>query len=207
MGVPGDLLLAVAGVVAVFAAPLEVAFVVLVAFWLLVPGTLPVPHGPHLVLVDRLILYAFAARLLLRGGRRGQASRGAFRLTGVHGALGVLVVVGFLDGVVLAPGGASVAGDLHAWVYMLDLALLFVVVLAVVRTIGLWPAARAVVALVMVAVAVGFIERLTGHGWSHFFFERLPANDLAPGANLLARGADTSAPRPRASSPSSTGGS
>ena len=55
MGVPGDLLLAAAAVVAVLAAPLEVAFVVLLAFWLLVPATLVVPHLPHLVLADRLL--------------------------------------------------------------------------------------------------------------------------------------------------------
>lgn len=187
MGVAGDLLLAAAGTLVVIMAPLEVAFGALVVFWLLVPGTLVVPHLPHIVLADRLVLYAFAGRLLARFGRPGEPGRGAYAVRPVHSALAVLLVVGYFDGVVAAPRTTSLAGDLHGWLSMLDLAVLFVVSLAVLRTIGLWRAARIVVITLMIAVVIGFAERFTGHGWSHFFFEGLPTNYLAPGATLLAR--------------------
>lgn len=185
MGTAGDLALALAGVLAVLLAPLEASFAVLVAFWLLVPGTLVVPHAPHVLLADRVVLYAFALRLVLRHGRPGEPARRAYRLGAVHAALGALLLVGFLDGVALAPPQVSVAGDLHAWLYLLDLAVLFVVVLAVARTLGLWRTVRPVLGALAVVVVIGVAERLTGHGWSHFFFEHLPAGYLAPGADPL----------------------
>ena len=57
-------------------------------------------------------------------------------LTPVHGALAALLVTAFTAGVVLAPRSVCLAGDLHAFLYVLDLVILFVVVLAAVRTIG-----------------------------------------------------------------------
>ncbi len=185
MGVAGDLLLAAVGTALVVLAPLEVALVTLVCFWLLVPGTLIVPYAPHLLFEDRLVLWAFAGRLLVRSRLPGEPPGAAYRLTAVHGALAVFVVAGFVDGVVLAPAGSGLAGDLHGWLAELDLAVLFVVVLAVVRTLGPWRVVRAVAAVAAVAVAIGMLERVTHHGWSHFFFEGLPVSYLAPGADLL----------------------
>ncbi len=182
MGVAGDLALALVAVALVVAAPLEVAFGTLLACWLLVPGTLAVPHLPHLLLLDRLVLWAFALRLLLRAGRPGEPPRAAYRLTPVHLAMGALLVAGLVCGVVLPAPTVSLAGDLHAWLYLLDMAVLLVVATAAIRTIGPRRVVRTLLGLVAVAVVVGLVERLTGHGWSHFFFEGLPANYLAPGA-------------------------
>jgi|GEM_PF-2152475 len=186
MGAPGDLLLALAGVALALAARLEVAVGTLVAFWLLVPGTLIVPYGPHLLFVDRLVLWALAARLVLRAGGAHEPRLDAYVPTPVHGALGLLVVAGFLDGVVLSPR-PGLAGDLHAWLATVDLLVAYVVVLAVARTIGPWRVVRAVAGALGVAVVVGVVERATGHGWSHFFFEHLPASYITPGAVVLSQ--------------------
>jgi hypothetical protein len=171
-------------VVLVLAAPLEVAFATLVVFWLLVPGTLPVPHAPHLLVADRVVLYAFAFRLIARRGPR-EPQRAAYRVTPIHGALCVLLVVGFLDGVGVAPSSDSVAQNLHDWVTQIDLLVLFVVTLAVVRTISTRRAMSIIVAVLAVTVAIAFAERFFHHGWSHLFFEGLPAKDQAPGSSVL----------------------
>src|SRR6202034_4896669 len=99
----------------------------LLAFWLLVPGLLIVPYGPHLLLVDRLVLYVFALRLVLRSGRPGEPRGRSFALTPMHGALAALLVTAFIAGVLLAPQSVSLAGDLDAFLYLLDLVIFFVV--------------------------------------------------------------------------------
>lgn len=185
MGVVGDLLLAGVAVGIALWAPLEVGFAAVVACWLLVPGQLVVPHLPHIVLIDRLVLYGFAGRLLLRSGRPGEPPGRAYALTPLHGAFALLLVVAFVNGSVLLPPGGSLAAGLHSLLALLDLAVFFVVTLAVARTGGLWKVVRAVVAVLLVAAVIGLLERITGHGWSHFFFEGLPLGDLAAGASPL----------------------
>lgn len=185
MGVLGDVLLALAGVLAVAFAPLEGALVVLVAFWLLVPGLLSVPILPHIVLVNRLVLYALAMRMLLRGHQPGEARGSAFALTPAHGALGLLLAVWFFTGVGLTPAGESLNDNIHQWFLALDMAVLFVVVLAVARTLGTWKVVRAVAAVLTVSVAIAYYERITGHGWGSFFFSHLSARYQAPGAQPL----------------------
>ncbi len=185
MGSVGDILVALAGVLVALLGPLEVGFAAVVVFWLLVPGTLVVPHLPHIVLADRAVLYCFAGRLLLRSGTPGEPRGRAYALTPLHATLALLLVVGFVVGVVVAPADASLAGDLHVWLSLLDLAVLLVVVLAVARTAGATTVARTVVAVAVVAAGIGVIERLTGWSWSHFFFEGLPIKYLAAGDGLL----------------------
>lgn len=185
MGVLGDVLVSLVGVLAVVFAPLEAALVVLVAFWLLVPGLLSVPVLPHLVLVNRLVLYALAVRMLFRGGRPGEARGNAFALSPAHGALGVLLAVWFFTGLALAPSSESLNDNIHQWFLALDMAVLFVVVLAAARTLGTTKVVRAVAAVLTVSVAIAFYERITGHGWGHFFFEHLPSRYEAPGADPL----------------------
>lgn len=186
MGSVGDILVALAGVLVAVLAPLEVGFAAVIIFWLLVPGTLVVPHLPHIVLVDRAVLYSFAGRLLVRSGTPGEPKGRAYVLTPLHATLGLLVVVGFVVGVVAAPASASLAGDLHVWLSLVDLAVLLVVVLAVARSIGVVSVARIVVAVAVVAAGIGVIERLSDWSWSHFFFEGLPVKYLAAGDGLLA---------------------
>jgi hypothetical protein len=185
VGIPGDLLLAAIGFGVILVAPLEIAFGALIAFWLLVPGSLGVPYAPHIVLVDRLILYGFALRLLLRARLPKEPKGSAYALGPMHAGLGVLLIVGFLDGVILAPRRDSLTLDIHGWLFLLDLAILFVVVLAVIRTIGTWRAARVVAGTLLVTIVVAVEEWLTHRGWSAFFFQHLPANYLASGADQL----------------------
>lgn len=184
MGVIGDLLLSLVGLAVVLAAPLEVAFAALIAFWLLVPGTLIVPHAPHVLLVDRLVLYGFALRFVLRC-KAGEPTGAAFSLSPVHAALGVLLVVGFFDGVVFASADQSLASNLHAWLSLLDLVVLFVVVLAAIRAIGPRRSVAIIACVVAVAVLIGLEERFFHHGWAHFFFEKIPAYYLEPGSGPL----------------------
>jgi len=186
VGVAGDLLVVLALLGVALWAPLEAGFAAVVAAWLLVPGQLVVPHAPHVVLIDRVVLYGFLARLLWRLDRPGEPTGAAFALTPLHAAFGLLLAAAFVDGSVLIPPGASLAAGLHAWLALVDLAVLFVVTLAVARTVGLWRTARVVVGVLVVAAGVGLVERATGHGWSHFFFEGLPFKDLADGSAPLA---------------------
>src|SRR5579872_5819775 len=158
MGVSGDLLLTLVGVLIVAFARLEIAFGGLVAFWLLVPGLLIVPHAPHLLLVDRAVLYAFACRLLFRrGGREPRAA--AYAPTPVHASIGVLLVVAFANGVVLAPPSVSLASDLDQWLGVLDLLVLLVVVTAVVRTLPRWLPVSIIAVALSVAALLGLWER------------------------------------------------
>ncbi len=183
----GVLLLSLAATAVVLAAPLELAGGTLLGCWLLVPGTLGVPHGPHLLYIDRLVLVAFTLRLLLRAGRPGEPTWAAFRVTPVHLALGALLLVGWTDGVILAPAQVSLASDLHGWLDLLDLALLFVAVLALARTLGAPRVVHLVVLAATASLVVAGAERLFLHGgWSHFLFEHLPRQYGAPGSFPLA---------------------
>src|SRR5579862_6572311 len=189
----GIYLLAALGVVLVLVRPLKVAFAALVAYWLFVPASLIVPGGPHILLVDRLVPYTFFLRLVI-GARRGRpddplspraVQPSAFRITGVHLAMAVVLVAGFVDGVVLASRGATLASDLDAWIYTLDMAVVFVAVVAVVRTLGQWTVVRTVVVGLTATVPFAVLERLTGSGWSHFLFEHMPSGYLTAGADAL----------------------
>ncbi|HLI72332.1 MAG TPA: O-antigen ligase family protein [Acidimicrobiales bacterium] len=181
----GIFILAIGGVVLAFHRSLRVAFTTLLAFWLLVPASLILPGGPHIVLVDRLVLWAFAFRVFVRVNSPGNATTRALRLTGVHFAMAGVLFAGYLDGVVLAAHGVSLASDIDTWLYTLDMALFFVVALAVIRTTGAWPVVRTVSILVAGAVFIGIVERLSGSGWSHFMFEHLSSSYQATGAAPL----------------------
>lgn len=182
VGIP---LLAVVGVAVVVGAPLEIAFGAVLACWLLVPGNLAVVGLPHIVLVDRVVLYAFAFRLLARRGRPGEPAGSAYRLTAVHAALAAVLVVGYVDGVIVATRSASLASNLDSWFYTLDIVVLFVAALAVMRTVGARRAAGAITVLVSVVAVIGIVERVTGSGWSHFFFRHVPLTYLAAGSGPL----------------------
>ena len=105
--------------------------------------------------------------------------------------MAALLVTAFTAGVLLAPRSVSLAGDLHAFLYVLDLVILFVVVLAAVRTIGVRRVVNLIAWGVLVAVLIGFVERITKFSWGQFFFEHVPASyvpSIAPGT-LSVRGA------------------
>jgi O-antigen ligase len=184
MGVLGDVILALAAMAVVIAAPLEFAFAVLVGVWLLVPSNLSVPHAPHILLLNSMVLYAFVFRLLVRRGP-DEPAPGAFKPTPMHVALLALVLVAFFDGVIFVPNSDSLAQDIHSWFNDLNVLILFVVVLAVIRTISAWRAATVIVSVFAASVGIGIVEHFTHHGWSNFFFEHLPANYINYGAGPL----------------------
>jgi len=186
--VPAGALLGLAilvGLIALFA-PLESAAGALVATWLLVPGTLSLPGLPHLALFVRVPLYALALRMVLAACISRDDWLRLIRPTGVHMALLALLAVGFVDGVALVGQGVSFPGDMHAWLRLLDLAVAFVVVLALARRLGPWRIARLVAGFALFTVVVAAIERATGSGWSHFLFEHLAGEQSSPGASVLA---------------------
>ncbi len=103
----------------------------------------------------------------------------------MHVALLAFVLLAFFDGVIFVPNSDSLAQDVHYWFNDLNLLVLFVVVLAVIRTISPWRAAAVMVGVFTVSVGIGIVEHFTGHGWSNFFFEHLPTNYLNYGVGPL----------------------
>lgn len=184
MGVTGDILLTVVATALVIGLPLAGAFGTLTAVWLLVPPNLIVPHAPHILLVHTVVLYGFTFRLMARRGP-GEPSAAAYTPTVVHVALLVLVLVLFFGGVIFTPPGNSLSGDLHFWLNDFNLLVLFIVVLAVIRTISLRRAVGIIAVVLCIDVGIGLWERVSGRGWSAFFFEHLPTSYLAPGAEAL----------------------
>lgn len=178
-------LIGVAGAMVAFLAPLEVAFGAVIVFWLLFPGLLSLPGLPHVLPVDRLVLYLFAIRLLLRMGRPGEPGRDAYRFTLVHLGVLLVVLVNFLDGVFLASPRTYFPSDMDGWFSALDIAVFFVAALAVMRARGAWRAARIVFVSLLVTFGIAVIERITKQGWSHFLFEHLPNGINLPGGHPL----------------------
>jgi hypothetical protein len=166
---------------AAYAAPLEIALGVLLGSWLLVPGSLWLPGAPSLLLVDRLVLLAFVIGLVVRI-RRGEVSVDSLRPTRIHVVLLVYLAASFATGVALAGSDVPLKASLHIWLGVLDQLVLFVVVLAVARTIGPRRVARTVVALVVVTAVIALFERVLGSGWSSWWFHGLPKQQSAPGA-------------------------
>jgi hypothetical protein len=189
----GVLILAVFAAAAVYVARLEIALGVLLGAWLLIPGSLWVPGAPSLLLVDRFILLAFVIGLVVRI-RRGEVSVDALRPTRVHVALLVYLATSFATGVALAGTGVHLNASLHIWLGSLDQLVLFAVVLATARTIGPARVARTVVAVVVATALIALYEKVSGSGWSSWWFHGLPKEQTAPGAiSLASRGGSSRA--------------
>lgn len=166
-------------------APLELGFGAVLACWLLVPGLLVMPGLPHVLAIDRLVLYVFALRLVARLGRPGEPAPSAFRLTKMHIVVCIWAVVGFVDGVMLASPRTYFPSDMDSWFTGLDVLVLFVCALAVIRTLGAWRVTRTAVVLLGVTFAIAVVERITKSGWSHFLYEHVPDGYKAPGSAPL----------------------
>jgi hypothetical protein len=185
---PGALVdaLAVALVVVVMTARPRVVLGVLVFTTLIVPPTLVVPHT-HSVYVTFAHVMALAglARVIalrLQGGLRP----GALRMTPMHYAFAVVIMISFVIGVafVVAPTPVPAAGLRLATLF--DQLAFFVVALALVRQIGDVRFALQVLAaggLVTAAIAIG--EHVTGHAYGHWLFSRLPDQQRTDAASLL----------------------
>ena len=107
------------------------------------------PHSPSAQLtVNRLAVAAFATGVLVKV-RKGTAP-GAFRPTRMHVVLAVYLGATFILGVVTAPAQVATRASLRDWWSILEFAVFFAAVLAVLRHIDLWWAARAAVSVVLV---------------------------------------------------------
>jgi len=161
------------GVLVALFAPLEIGFSAVLGAWMLIPAGLILPGALHVFLVDRVILGAFALRLALRYGRPGEPTASAYRLTPLHGAWGALLVVGYVDGALLS--SSSLHDNLTVWLTLFDCSVLLVAALAVLRTVGVWRVLRPLTAVVGIAIGIGIIERISGHGWAAYLSEHVPA--------------------------------
>lgn len=173
MPLVGIYLITAAGVALALCAPLELAFAAVLGAWMLIPAGLILPGLLHIFLVDRVILAAFAFRLLVRFRMSDEPPASAYRFTPLHFALAALLLVGYVDGALMAPG--SLHDNLVVWLTLLDATVFFIAALAVLRSIGIWPVVRSVAVVAGIAVGIGLIERITGHGWAGYLAEHVPA--------------------------------
>jgi hypothetical protein len=171
-------------------APLQRALMAFLATVLLLPATVVLPNALSSGLtMPRLATIALALRVLI-ALRRGEMSPRALRPTVVHGAFYVFLGVALVNGVLLAAPTTSTAAAMGRWI---DIAVQFVVfslVLALVRTAGdVRQLVRGIVVLVGLSTTIAFIERITGHGWSHFVLGHLASQRASDAAlPLVQRG-------------------
>ncbi|MHB8437622.1 MAG: O-antigen ligase family protein [Acidimicrobiales bacterium] len=170
---PGVFLIALVGVLLAYFAPLELAFGAVVGGWMIVPAGLILPGLLHVLLIDRVVLIVFIVRLLVKNGRRGEPASGAYRIIPLHLAFLAFLIIAFIDGVALSPG--SVHNDTIDWLTLVDVAALFVVTLAVLRTLGVWRVLRPIAVVVSLACFIGYMERIVGRGWAEFLSEHVPS--------------------------------
>lgn len=182
---PGLLLLTLAGAGVAAFAPLRYALGTVLAFLLLVPTTLIVPRAPSaLILVDRVILYAFVVGLVLRWSR-GELRREVFRPTVVHVAFGVFLAFGLVLGVFLGPLNPFVV-LLNPWLRLLDGFLVFGSVLVAVRALGdLRQVVRIVGGLVLLVSGVAMVEFLTEASWGRWLSQAIPEHARTSAAQPL----------------------
>lgn len=182
---PGLLLLTLAGAVIAAFAPLRYALGTVLAFLLLVPTTLIVPRAPSaLILVDRVVLYAFVVGLVLRWSR-GELRREVFRPTVVHVAFGVFLALGLVLGVFLGPLNPFVV-LLNPWLRLLDGFLVFGSVLVAVRALGdLRRVVGIVGGLVLLVSGVAMAEFLTEASWGRWLSQAVPEHARTSAAQPL----------------------
>jgi hypothetical protein len=166
--------------------PARAGLPVLVGAVILIPATLVVPNGiTGLATVHRVIMLAVLVGLLL-AAKRGDVPREAFRLTPVHAAFGIFLVVTIALGIGLAPAGIPLLVAFTDWVRWFDQGLFFVVALALVRSEpDLGRVLRVIAATFGVAVAIAAIEQLTGSSWGQWLFSRLPSQQATDAAQAL----------------------
>ena len=187
---PATVLVALVAAAAVVAlrGPLKAAFAVVVAAFLLTPGTLSVPGVSHEATISRLVLYAFALGLALRW-TRGELAPGAFRFSRVHVALLVFVAVALVNGVALAEAPLPLNASLSQWLRIVDQLVLLVSATAAIRSLDRRWVVTLLAALMTVVAAIAILEHVTGGSWGHWLFSRLPAQHDRPGSFPLdARG-------------------
>jgi hypothetical protein len=168
-------------------APLRAASVTLLVALIVVPESLPLPLGPGWLALSRLVLYAFAASLLLRIYRR-EAPVDLLRPTSVHLVFAGFIAVAFLDGIVLAPQPNPRFESLLGWLTLADQLVVLVVAVAIARAFGPWWVARAIAVLTVPLVLIAFAERYLDFNWNHLFFQATDVKFAAGSAGMDVRG-------------------
>lgn len=172
-------LLAAAVVVGVRGRP-RPALMALTATWLLVPGLARVPGAVDGQLFIHRVVVAATLLGLLRGVLLGRIDRSVFAIRGVHAAFAAYLLVGLLDGLVLAGSEVPTSLSLLAYVDLVYQAVFFVTALALFRAAGARQAAGVVAGVAGVVAVLGIAEHVLGWSWSQWF-----AQDLADPTGLM----------------------
>jgi hypothetical protein len=170
----------VAGLVALYLAPVRWALALVLAVVLLVPSGIVVPHSPSAqITIPRLAVAVFGLGMLAKN-RQGLVT-GAFRPTRMHFVLGAYLLGTFFVGVTLAGSQITTRAALRDWWSISEEVVFFAAVLAALRSLDLWWAARLATGLVLVTAGIAVIEHVTRHGYSAFwyrhFLNALPGGD------------------------------
>lgn len=150
---------------------LRVAFAIVIASAVLVPGPLPVRNPiTSEATFTRVLLIALAIRLLF-GLRNGEVPGRAWRWTTVHTAMAVFLATLLIGGVAFFQPGGPTPDVVPPLVNVLDQFLFFAVVLATVRAIGDLRWVLGVISgVLLVSAGIGVIEHFTHGSWGHFLF-------------------------------------
>ena len=173
-------------------APVRVQFAVLAFALALVPPLARVPNGvTSQLFITRALVIAAGLGLLIRR-HRYEVPGGPFRRHPVTLLLAFALLVALVNGVLLVVDADLLRPAFFRWLLYVDQALIFVVLLAALRSVDdLGWAARVVVLAFAAAALVGLFERLTGERPVAAIF-----GDVAPtlGRGLVERAGQ---PRPR----------
>ncbi|MCU1380486.1 MAG: O-Antigen polymerase, partial [Acidimicrobiales bacterium] len=167
-------------------APLRRALLGALATQVLLPGVLVVPNPLSAYpTFGRVALVALAANVARRWWR-GDLADDAWRWTPVHAALALLVLVGLVNGVLLAQPELSTWDTLHGWASLVDQLVLFALATAVLRTDPdpRW-LLRGIGAVVVASATLGALEHLTGGAWGHWLFSHRPSLQGLDAAHAL----------------------
>ena len=174
------LALILAATVVAFRGPPPAAATVLVAMWLLVPGSARVPGtGTGQLMIHRVLLGAVIAGLAWRAVS-GRVDRRAFALRGVHLAFAAFLIVAALLGVVLADIRTLPRHNLDGWVALAEQAVFFVTALAVFRLCGARRSVEVITAVGGLLAVIAISERVFGWSYARWF-----AAEIADPSGLL----------------------
>jgi hypothetical protein len=173
-------LLTIAGVGVVLRARDAVAMGVLVTSALVIPGSLDVPFTNSVYLsIQHVLVLAGLARLVL-GRLEGSVDSAALRVTRVHGALLLVIVLSLVVGVGAADDGRPVSQGLARLLDLLDQLGTFVVLLALLRQAkDLRVALRVATFAVLVGGVIAVVEYKTKGSLGHYLFRQLPSQSTS----------------------------
>lgn len=162
--------------------PSSKGFSVLILSLFLVPGpfTFPNPITTQSTL-HRLCLIGILVRLIFEYRAR-EHDRRIFRMTPVHIAFIVFLIVNLLCGVLADSAGASVYLQLSEMTNLIFLAVLFVTALAVFRSNRAYDVLRPLALGLAISTAIALIEKVTKASYARQVFSAFPSQVSTSGA-------------------------